>query len=73
MNPTTHQIQEDIPNVTYKQLGDVQFLSVPSDTTYTLLMHGYETGSFSLDVDKQTGNTITESMSFHTQVTRSSL
>ena len=64
MDPVTHEINEEIPNVYYKQIGDVQFISVPTDTPYTLTMHGYDTGTFALDVDKQLGNTITESTSF---------
>ena len=63
-DPVTKQIREEIPNVTYRQIGDVQFLSVPADLMYIVQMQGYEQGNFSLDVDKQTGNEITESTSF---------
>ena len=42
----------------------MQFLSVPADLMYIVQMQGYEQGNFSLDVDKQTGNEITESTSF---------
>ncbi len=63
-DPATKQTREEIPNVTYKQIGEVQFLSVPVGVAYTLKMQGLEKGSFSLDVDKQEGNTITDSTSF---------
>ncbi len=64
MDPITKQVKEEIPNVTYKQIGGVQFLSIPTDTAYTLKLQGYEEGGFSLDVDKQAGNTIIASTSF---------
>jgi len=63
-DPITRQIREEIPSVTYKKIGDVQFLSAPSDIAFTLKLQGYTQGSFALDVDKQQGNTITESTSF---------
>ncbi len=64
MDSATKQIREEIPNVTYRQIGKVQFLSIPSDTAYTLKLQGYEEGSFSLDVGKQEGNTIIAETSF---------
>lgn len=42
----------------------MQFLSAPDDISYTLKLQGYDQGNFSLDVDKQEGNTITEYTSF---------
>ena len=64
MDPVTHEIKQEIPGVTYMQIGEVQFLSVPAGIAYTLTLQGYEDGFFSLDVDEQTGNEITESISF---------
>ena len=43
---------------------NTQFISTPADLAYTLEMHGYQEGSFVLDVDKQEGNNITASTSF---------
>lgn len=63
-DPITKQIREEIPNVNYRQIGDVQFISTPTGTAYTLKLQGYQEGSFSLDVDKQEGNDITASTSF---------
>lgn len=63
-DPITRQIREEIPNVDYKQIGDVQFISAPADMAYTVKMEGYQEGSFSIDVDKQEGNNITASTSF---------
>jgi hypothetical protein len=63
-DPITKEIKEGVPGVNYRKIGDVQFISVPAGTFYTLKMKGYETGSFSLDVDKQIGNTVTDTTSF---------
>jgi pimeloyl-ACP methyl ester carboxylesterase len=63
-DPVTREIREEIPNVTYKQIGDVQFISAPAGVAYILKMKGYQSGNFSLDEDKQEGNNITGSTSF---------
>ena len=60
----TKQIKEEIPNVNYERIGDVQFISAPNNIAYTLKMQGYQEGSFALDVDKQEGNNLTSSTSF---------
>jgi pimeloyl-ACP methyl ester carboxylesterase len=64
LDPITMQIKEEIPDVFYEQIGEVQFISAPSDLALTLKMKGLDTGSFSLDIDKQQGNTIQDSVSF---------
>ena len=64
MDPATKEIKEEIPDITYKQIGEVQFISAPVGTAYTLKLQGYAEGSFSLDIEKQTGNTITNSTLF---------
>ena len=63
-DPITKEIKEEIPNVNYRQIGEVQFISAPTGIAYTLKMQGYQEGSFSLDVDKREGNNITASTSF---------
>ncbi len=63
-DPITDEVREEIPNVTFRQIGDVQFISAPDDIAYTLKLQGYEEGNFSLDVEKRQGNTITEFTSF---------
>ena len=64
MDPVTQEIKQEIPGVVYRQIGETQFLSVPAGIAYTLRLQGYEEGNFSLDVDEQQGNEITESISF---------
>ena len=63
-DPVTKEIKEEIPGVNYRQIGDVQFISAPADIAYTVKIQGYEQGEFSLDVDRQEGNEITDSTSF---------
>ena len=42
----------------------MQFISVPSGIFYTLKLQGYTDGNFSLDIEKQIGNTITDATTF---------
>lgn len=63
-DPVTKEIKQEIPGVNYEKIGDVQFISAPTGLAYTVKIEGYEEGSFSLDVDKQEGNSILESTSF---------
>ena len=63
-DPVTGEIREEIPSVTYRQIGEVKFISAPNDIGYTVKLQGYAQGYFSLDMDKQEGNNITEFTSF---------
>ncbi len=64
LDPKTGEIKNEILDVNYEQIGEVQFLSVPAGVAYTLIMHGYEEGSFTLDVEKQVGNDVVNTTSF---------
>lgn len=64
LDPITKEVKQEIPDVDYRQIGEVQFLSVPVDVPYILKLQGYAEGSFSLDVEKQTGNTVTDTFLF---------
>jgi pimeloyl-ACP methyl ester carboxylesterase len=61
---TTDEVINQIPEVNYNIYGEVQTISVPVGLEHTVLLDGYQTGSFSLDIDKQEGNTITASTTF---------
>ena len=52
------------PGVDYERIGDTQWLSIPADLAGTAVLHGQKTGSFTLDIDTQSGDTITASTSF---------
>jgi hypothetical protein len=64
LDPITMEIKEEIPDVFYEQIGEVQFISTPSDLALTLRMKGLDVGGFSLDIDKQKGNVVVDSVSF---------
>ncbi|HEY4502843.1 MAG TPA: right-handed parallel beta-helix repeat-containing protein, partial [Candidatus Paceibacterota bacterium] len=64
MDPVTKEIREEIPGVNYRQIGEVQFISVPTGVDYTLQLKGYQQGDFTLDIEKQQGNTVTDTTSF---------
>ena len=64
LDSVTGKVREEIPGVTYKQYGEVQFLSVPAGLEYTVTMKGYESGSFDFDVEKQAGNAVIASTTF---------
>lgn len=54
-------VDENIPGAEYGEFGDVKYLIVPAGQPYRLVMHGQSNGSFSLDIQEQTGNTVTAS------------
>lgn len=58
LDPVTKEIKQEIPNVNYDMIGTVQFISAPAGIPYTLQLDGYEEGSFTLDVERQEGNSI---------------
>lgn len=64
LDPITLQIKEEIPGVTYEQIGEVQFISIPKNLEHILKLQGLTEGSFSLDVEKQIGNNVVDSSSF---------
>jgi len=64
LDPITGEIKQEIPDVIYEQIGEVQYLSVPEGLNHTLHMTGVEDGVFALDIEKQEGNEIVEKTSF---------
>lgn len=58
---TDGSVDENIPGAEYGEFGNVKYLIVPAGQPYQLVMHGQSDGSFSLDIQEQTGNTITAS------------
>lgn len=54
-------VSENIPGAEYGEFGDVKYLIAPAGSPYQLVMLGQSAGTFSLDIQEQTGNTITSS------------
>ena len=53
-------VTENIPGATYGEFGDVQYIIAP-EGNYTLNMNGQASGTFTLEMQEMTGNTITAS------------
>lgn len=51
---------EEIPNVEYGEFGDVKYIIAPAGE-YDVVMHGKDSGLFSLDVQTVSNNTVTGS------------
>lgn len=60
----TGRASEEIPQSSYGQFGETKYVIVPEDSSYALSLHGQASGSFSLDIQEQRGNTVTASVSF---------
>jgi len=58
---TDDSVTEDIPGSSYGEFGEVKYLIVPEGDNYQLTMHGQASGTFSLDIQESSGNTITTS------------
>lgn len=51
---------QDIPDSTYGEFGEVKYIIVP-EGSYTLAMHGQDSGTFSLDMQEISGGVVTAS------------
>lgn len=58
---TDGSVSEDVSGVQYGEFGDVKYLIAPAGQKYTLALRGQSAGTFSLDIQEQTGNTVTTS------------
>lgn len=56
--------KSEIPNAMYIRFGEVQQISIPSDSHPTLSLEGYATGSFTLDIKEKIGNQIIATTTF---------
>ncbi len=57
-------IDGTVPGARYERYGDVQLLSIPKTATGTLTLHGIASGSFTLDLREENGDTILATTSF---------
>ncbi len=64
VSTTTGELEEDIPESRYMKFGEVQFISVPSSLNTRLVMNGYAEGSFTLDAEEVSGETVVASTTF---------
>lgn len=50
----------EIDSATYQRYGELQYISIPSDEDFTLVLDGLATGSFTLDVEKKKAGELLE-------------
>ncbi len=65
--------EENIPDAEYETFGEVQYISVPTDRSYSLVMNAFASGSFTLDVFETEGDTVIASSTFSSLVSTSSV
>ncbi|MEK9151120.1 MAG: hypothetical protein AAB547_00640 [Patescibacteria group bacterium] len=56
--------EDAYPGATYRRFGEVQYISVPADSSPTLVLDGLDTGSFTLEVQEVSGGEVTETTTF---------
>lgn len=62
-----HELSESTTTVQgghFERLGEVQYISVPASSTPTLILRGLATGSFTLEIQENEGNSIVASTTF---------
>jgi hypothetical protein len=64
ISTTTGRLEENIPGSRYRTFGEVKYISAPASTTIRLVMTGYATGSFTLDMEEALGDTVTAPTTF---------
>jgi pimeloyl-ACP methyl ester carboxylesterase len=64
ISTTTSFLEENVPGSRYKTFGELKYISVPSSIHAHILIRGYATGSFTLDVEETQGSVITASTTF---------
>jgi hypothetical protein len=53
-------VEDNIPSTHYGEFGDVKYAIAAAGSTYKLVMKGQGNGTFSLDIQEQSGNTVTQ-------------
>ena len=64
ISTSTGFLEENIPGSRYKTYGELKLIEAPASTTLRLVMNGYATGSFTLNVDKEISDTVVASTTF---------
>ncbi len=64
ISTTTGLIEEKIPGTRYIEIGDTKEIIADAQIAQNLLLKGYASGSFSLDIQKLEGDTVTASTTF---------
>ena len=58
---TTGQIEEEIPGTYFAQFGDIKYLFTETSSPSRVILNGYDTGVFTLEVEELEGDTVVAS------------
>ncbi len=72
ISKTTGKVEENIPGTRYREIGDTKYIIADANIAQYLKLEGYSQGSFSLDIERLEGDTITASTTFSAIPTSSS-
>ncbi len=61
---TTDSLEENIPNSRYLTFGELKYISVPKSSGLRLFMRGNATGSFTLDLEEVSGESVIATTTF---------
>jgi pimeloyl-ACP methyl ester carboxylesterase len=64
ISTTTGEIDEEIPGTYYSEFGDVKYVFTDASTTSHIVMNGYATGTFTLNIEELQGDTLIASTTF---------
>ena len=65
VSTTTNQVEEGIPGTYYMTFGEQKYVFADSDTTYNLVLDGYDSGTFTLIISESTGDNVISTISFN--------
>ncbi len=64
ISTTSGMLEQNIPGSRYGTLGDVKYIIADAGVAQHLSLHGYATGTFSLDVERRRGDEVLASTTF---------
>ena len=64
ISTTTNELEENIPGSHYITFGEVKYISVPASSNIYISMRGYDSGSFTLNIEEVEGNNVIASTTF---------
>ncbi|OGG78280.1 hypothetical protein A3A36_02935 [Candidatus Kaiserbacteria bacterium RIFCSPLOWO2_01_FULL_52_12b] len=64
VSTTTGQVEEQIPDTYYTEIGDVKYIFSGASTPAHIVLGGYASGTFTFDANQYTGDTLTASATF---------
>jgi hypothetical protein len=63
-DPGTGAVTESIKGAQYFEIGDIKTVLIPKDTTHAVKLSAYQAGSFTLDIQELSGETVIQETKF---------